>query len=70
MVLVFELFAVPKLTPWLGVRTSYRVGSVVQIPVFFLFPLLSLANGTELPVTFISLVLLFTTFVCSHAVSG
>ena len=70
MVLVFELFAVPHLTPRLGVRMSQRVGSVVLVPVYIFLPMLSSVNGAHLAVTVASLILLFTCFVCSHAVSA
>jgi len=70
MVLVFELFAVPHLTPRLGVQMSQRVGSVVLVPVYIFLPMLSSVNGAHLAVTVASLILLFTCYVCSHAVSA
>lgn len=69
MVLVFELVAVPYLTPWLGVKLSQRLGSVFEVPIYFLFPLLSSMGGGDLPVTLTALVLLFTCYVCTNSVS-
>lgn len=69
MVLVFEMFAVPHLTPWLGVRTSQRMGSVVLVPVYAFLPTLSSVQGSDLAVAIASLIFLFTCYVCSHAVS-
>ena len=68
--LVFELFAVPHLTPRLGVQMSQRVGSVVLVPVYIFLPMLSSVNGPDLAVTVAVLILLFTCFTCSHAVSA
>ena len=70
MVLAFELLAVPYLTPWLGVQTSQRLGSVFEVPAYVLFPLLSLVNNTGYPVTVPVLILLFTSYVCTNSVGG
>ena len=69
MVLVFEIFAVPNLTPRIGIRMSQRVGSVCELPVYFLIPLLSRADGADFPVTIALLILLFMCYVCSNSVS-
>lgn len=70
MVLVFEIFAVPNLTPRLGVRVSQRVGSVFEVPVYFMLPLISHANGSDFPVTIAAIILLFTCYVTSNSVSA
>lgn len=70
MVLLFELVAVPYLTPWLGVRLSQRLGSAFEVPIYFIFPWLSRMGGGNLPVTLTALVLLFTCCACTNSVSG
>lgn len=70
MVLVFELVAVPIITPCLGVRLSQRVGSVFEVPTYLVLPLVSLASGSGLPVTIASLLLLFTSSVCINSVGA
>ena len=69
MVLVFEIFAVPNIVSRLGVRTSQRLGSVFEIPVYLLVPLLSRVNAAGLPVTAAAIFLLFTCTVGTNAVS-
>lgn len=69
MVLAFELFAVPNLTPRLGVRMSQRLGSAFEIPVYVLIPLLSCLNGAKFPASLVAVILLFTCYVTSNAVS-
>ena len=68
LVLLFELAAVPYLTPWLGVKLSQRLGSVFEVPIYFLFPLLSRMEGSDLQVALIALVLLFTCYVGTNSV--
>lgn len=70
MVLVFEIFAVPYLTPWLGITTSHRLGSIFEIPVYFLVPIISVLNVGELPENVASVILLFTAYVCTDSVSA
>eukprot|EP00904_Undaria_pinnatifida_P000576 jgi/Undpi1/10519/HiC_scaffold_29.g12969.m1 len=67
MVMVFEMFAVPQLTPRLGVRLFQRIGSVFEVPTYFLFPVLSTVNAAGFPVAFASLILLLTCYVCSNS---
>ena len=69
MVLVYEIFAVPNITPRLGVRMSQRVGSVFMLLVYFLLPPLSNANDAGTHVTIITVILLFTSYVGSNMVS-
>eukprot|EP00904_Undaria_pinnatifida_P000540 jgi/Undpi1/10487/HiC_scaffold_29.g12937.m1 len=66
MVLVYEIFAVPNITPRLGVRMSQRVGSVFMLLVYFLLPPLSNANNAGTHVTIITVILLFTSYVGSN----
>lgn len=70
MVLVFEVFAVPYLTPWLGVRTSQRLASIFEVPVYFLIPLISVLNIGGLSDTIASVIFLFAINVCSDSVGG
>lgn len=70
MVLLFEIVAVPYLTPWLGVQLAQRLGSVFEVPIYFLLPLMARIGGGDLPVTLTGLVLLFTTYVCTNSVSA
>ena len=70
LVLLFELAAVPYLTPWLGVKLSQRLGSLFEVPVYILFPLVSRMGGGGLPVTLTVMVLLFTSYVCTNSVSA
>ena len=69
-VLLVESAAVPYLTPWLGVNLSQRLGSLFEVPVYFLFPLVSRMGGDGLPVTLATIVLLFTCYVCTNSVSA
>ena len=70
MVLLFELVAVPYLTPWLGVQLSQRLGSAFEVPIYVLFPFLSRMGGGNLAVTLTALVLLFTCYICTNSVSA
>lgn len=69
MILAFDLFAVPNLTPRLGVRMSQRLGSVFEVPVYFLIPLLSRVHVADFPVTAAAIILLFVCYITSNAVS-
>ena len=69
-VLLFEIAAVPYLTPWLGVKLSQRLGSLFEVPIYFLLPLVSRMGGDGLPVTLVMVVLLFTCYVCTNSVSA
>lgn len=64
------MFAVPNLLPWLGVRLSQRLGSVIQVPVLVIFPLLSLVNTAGYSVTTATTILLFTCYACSNSVGA
>eukprot|EP00904_Undaria_pinnatifida_P003322 jgi/Undpi1/12991/HiC_scaffold_7.g02655.m1 len=66
-VLLFELVAVPYLTPWLGVKLSQRLGSVFEMPVYICFPFVSRIGGGDVCVTLTTFILLFTFFVCSNS---
>lgn len=67
---MFEVLVVPYLTPWLGIRTSQRLGSIFEVPVYFLVPLMSVLNAGGLPATVVSLILLFTVNVCTDSVGA
>ena len=66
--MVFEMFAVPNLTPRLGVRLFQRIGSVFGVPTYFLFPVLSTVHAAGFPVAFVSIILLLMCYVCSNSV--
>ena len=66
--MILEMFAVPQLTPRLGVRLFQRIGSVFEVPTYFLFPVLSTVSAAGFPVAFASLVLLLMCYVCSNTV--
>lgn len=70
MLLVFELFFVPILTPWLGIRLCQRVGSVVEVPLYFIFPLLSHLSSTGHLVKTAGAVLLFLVLASSDPVGA
>ena len=67
--MVFEFFAVPNLTPRLGIKTSQRVGAAILVPLYALLPTLSSVKGYESAVAIAATIFLFTGYVCSHAVS-
>lgn len=69
MVLVFEIFAVPNITPRLGVRNAQRMSSVLEVPVYLLIPIISLLDGESTAATFASIFLVFTCYVSSNLVS-
>lgn len=69
VLLVFEMFAVPKLLPWMGVRLSQRLGSVVVASSYATMPLISVVNRAGYPVTVLAAIILFACFACSNAVS-
>ena len=66
--LVFEIFALPNLTPRFGVTLCQRVGSAMEVPAYFLIPLLSQVKGTSLLATAASVFLLFTALVGTNTV--
>eukprot|EP00904_Undaria_pinnatifida_P000581 jgi/Undpi1/10523/HiC_scaffold_29.g12973.m1 len=66
LVMILEMFAVPNLTPRLGIRLFQRIGSVFEVPTYFLFPVLSTVSAAGFPVAFASLVLLLMCYVCSN----
>lgn len=70
MVLIFEIFAVPRLTPWLGIKTSQRLGSVFEIPVYLVIPLLSVLDVGGRFETVALLILLFMECVCANMVGA
>lgn len=65
MLLVFELFAVPVLSMRLGVRLCQRLGSVVELPIYFITPLLSRMSSSGFLVP-IAAVLLFLVLAGSY----
>ena len=68
-VLALETLVVPHVTPWLGVKRSQRIGSVIEIPMIILVPMLSrVANSDGLPIFFTSVALLIICYACSNAV--
>ena len=67
--LLLETLVVPYATPWLGVNKSQRIGSMVEIPIYILFPILSrAANNDGLPVFLASVALLVICYAGSNAV--
>lgn len=56
--LAFELFVVPVLTMRWGIRFCQRLGSLVEIPIYFIIPLISCMGSGRLLVP-IAAVLLF-----------
>lgn len=68
--IVFNMLVLPSLTTRLGIKTSSRLGSVFEVPLYFVLPLLSWVNSAGHLVAFASLILRFTAAVCSNSVSG
>lgn len=68
--MLFEALAVPNLIPRTGVRAYQRVGAIAQVPAYMMIPALSTASASGLPVTALSLVLLFTCYACASSVSA
>ena len=69
MLLAFELFAVPIITPWLGVRFCQRLGSVIEVPIHLSIPLLSHMTTTGLPARITAACLLFAFLACTNPAS-
>lgn len=70
LVLVFEMFAVPNITPRVGFKMSQRLGSIFEIPVYVLLPLLSNLNADGTFVTATSIILVFMCYVSANSVSA
>ena len=68
MILAFDVLAMTVITPRLGVKLCQRIGSIVEVPVYFLVPVLSLVNAAGLPVTAFSVFLLFEALVGTNTV--
>ena len=67
--LALQTLVVPYVTPWLGVKRSHRIGSMVEIPMYILLPMLSrMANSDGWPMFFISVTLLVIYYAGSNAV--
>ena len=58
----------PKLLPWLGVRLSQRLGSVVVISIYITLRLVSFVNGAGYPVSVATAILLFACFASWNSV--
>lgn len=67
-VLIFEAFAVPLVTKRIGIRLSYRLGTVFSVLVYFLFPMLSALNGHDGYLHAAFGLLVFGSFACNNAV--
>lgn len=69
--LLYETFlGVPYMTPWLGVKRAQRMASICEVPVYFLYPLLSHMSGDEHLRFILAAILLITGDVCVNVVSG
>lgn len=69
LLLCFELFVVPVLTMRWGIRLVQRLGSIVEVPIYFILPFLSRMSSSELLVP-IAAVLLFLFLAGSDPVRG
>eukprot|EP00904_Undaria_pinnatifida_P008637 jgi/Undpi1/4903/HiC_scaffold_19.g08255.m1 len=68
LVLALETLVVPHATPWLGINRSQRIGSVVEIPIYILLPMLSRAASCDgLQIFFTSVTLLVIYYAGSNA---
>eukprot|EP00904_Undaria_pinnatifida_P000564 jgi/Undpi1/10508/HiC_scaffold_29.g12958.m1 len=65
LLLVFELVFVPFITPLWGIRFCQRLGSVVEVPIYFVIPLLTHMSNTGVPVRMAAVALLFTFLACT-----
>ena len=70
VLLVFELVFVPIITPLWGIRFCQRLGSVVEIPIYFVIPLLTHMSTTGVPVRMAAIALLFTFLACTDPVGA
>lgn len=68
--LMFDALAVPNLTPRMGISAYQRVGAALQIPAYMMIPMISTASVAGLPVTILSVVLLFTCYACTNSVGA
>ena len=69
LLLVFELFVVPVMTVRWGIGVCQRLGSIVEVPIYFIIPLLSRMSSSKFLVP-IAAVLLFVFLAGSDTVSG
>lgn len=69
MVLVFDVFVIPNITPRLGVRNTQRMSSVMEVTVYLLIPMISIPDGDSTAATFASIFLVLACFVSSNLVS-
>lgn len=69
LVLMFDVFVVPLLTPWLGIKRLQQATSTIEVAVYFVYPLLPLLlHGMGRPLTVVSVFVLFATFTSSNVV--
>ncbi|CAN0085422.1 unnamed protein product [Ascophyllum nodosum] len=65
-VLIFEPLAIPCITSRIGIKVSQRLGSLVEVPVYVMFPMIATLRGTKL-LDLASAILLVTVYTCSNA---
>ena len=70
LLLLFELFAVPIITPRLGIRFCQRLSSVIEAPFYMAITLLSQMGTTGHSVQITAVVLLFMIIACSDQVGA
>ena len=70
MLLLFELFAVPIITPRLGIRFCQRLSSVIEVPLYMAITLLSHMDNTGRSVQIFAAVLLFVIVACLDQVGA
>lgn len=70
MLLVFELFLLPICTPRFGIRLCQRLGSVVEVPLYIIFPLISYMSSTGYLIQAAAAILLFLAMAASDPVGG
>lgn len=68
LALVFDVFAVPFFTARLGIATSQRAASAIEVLVYLAYQLLPCLHGTERPLTAVSVLLLSVTWISSNVV--
>ena len=67
--LALETLVVPYVTPRVGVKRSQRIGSMIEVPIYILLPMLSrAANSDGIPIFVASVTLLVICYAGSNAV--
>eukprot|EP00904_Undaria_pinnatifida_P001778 jgi/Undpi1/11600/HiC_scaffold_30.g13895.m1 len=68
LVLALETLVVPYVTPRVGVKRSQRIGSMIEVPIYILLPMLSrAANSDGIPIFVASVTLLVICYAGSNA---